>query len=107
MCALCGVLGVEHWTDMASFQGMEQRPHARRQERFHRVHLINAVLRHYGLRLDDWQGASFVLQSRTGRSELVPDLMAVWQVAAQMLGRQPDPLDPGLIEALEEHPTEG
>ena len=103
MCGLCGVLGGgEHWTEVGS--GAETAPVPplrRRAERLRRVGLANAVLAHYGLSLGDWQGASYVLSGRTGRTEIVGDLAHVWQTAERMLGRPCDPLDPALIERLE------
>jgi len=98
MCALCGVLGgAEHWTDGAA----GDRTLTRRAERLRRVGLANAVLAGYGLTLADWQGANYLLSSRTGRTEVVDDLMHVWQVAERMLGRTCDPLDPALLDRLE------
>jgi hypothetical protein len=101
MCGLCGILGAgEHWTDRPG-EGT-----GRRRERLARVGLVNEVLRHYGLRLDDWQGASFLLTSRTGCTEIVDSLGSLWPVAARLLGRRLDPLDPALIAALErQHPA--
>ncbi|MGO8917911.1 MAG: hypothetical protein ACLQJR_18575 [Stellaceae bacterium] len=103
MCGLCGVLGGgEHWTEVGAGAGNAQPvPPRRRAERLRRVGLVNAVLAHYGLTLGDWQGASYVLSSRTGRTEIVGDLAQVWQTAAQMSGRPCDPLDPTLVERLE------
>jgi hypothetical protein len=98
MCGLCGVLGGgEHWTDRPGDRA------ARRRERLEQVRLANAVLRHYGLKLADWQGASFLLTSRTGRMEVVDSLGALWAVAARLAGRRLDPLDPTLVAALEGH----
>jgi hypothetical protein len=105
MCGLCGVFeGEAHWTDAG---GPERPPggappgRPRRQERLYRVALANRVLEHYGLTLTDWAGTSYVLGSRTGRSEIVPHLAALWPVAERMAGRRCDPLDPALITALE------
>ncbi len=70
----------------------------RRQERFYRVKLVNEVLDFFGLRLDDWQGQSFILRSRTGNTEIVEDLMAVWPAAEGMIGRKLDPMEPALLE---------
>jgi hypothetical protein len=77
MCGLCGMLGGEvHWTDRAG--SADERAAARvmtsRAERFQRVALMNAVLGHYGLALTDWQGSSYLLSNRTGRTEIVADL---------------------------------
>ena len=74
MCGLCGVLGNEgHWTDApASRSLVRDRPAAR--ERLQRVRLVNAVLAQFGLVLSDWQGAKYLLSSRTGRTEVVDNL---------------------------------
>jgi len=105
MCGLCGVFGAEaHWTDAAGHDAWSSDPvprRTRRQERLHRVALANKVLAHYGLTLADWNGTSFVLAKRTGRSEIVDHLGALWPVAERMAGRPCDPLDPALIAAVE------
>ena len=72
----------------------------RRQERFHRVKLINEILEIFALRLDDWQGQSFILSSRTGKTEIVDNLMAVWPAAEQMIGRPLDPMDSTMLTRL-------
>ena len=104
MCSLCGLLGEDHWTDMSASPevfagGKAEVP--RRQERFYRVKLINEVLNFFGLRLDDWQGQSFILRSGTGNTEIVEDLMAVWPAAEKMIGRKLDPMDPALLAHFE------
>lgn len=109
MCSLCGLLGEDHWTDMSASPtvfsgGNAARP--RRQERFHRVKLVNEVLAFFGLHLDDWQGQSFILRGRTGNSEIVADLMAVWPAAEKMIGRELDPMDPGLLDHLRHRAVE-
>ena len=90
MCALCGTLLSDHWAE----QG------AGRRERTARVRLINRVLRHYGLRLDDWAGRVFVLRDGKGHDAVVADLGALWTSAALLAGRPLDPLDPELVRAL-------
>jgi hypothetical protein len=96
MCGLCGILGAgEHWTDRPGERT------ARRRERLERVRLMNAVLRHYSLKLEDWQGSSFLLTSRTGHMEIVDSLGTLWPVATRLAGRRLDPLDATLIAALE------
>ena len=105
MCGLCGVLGAEdHWTDAAGNSavfGSREAGQTRRQERQYRVALANRVLRHYGFRLGDWEGASYLLSTLTGRSAIVDNLAALWPTAEQMIKRPCDPLDPALIAALE------
>lgn len=105
MCGLCGVLGgPRHWTDAPARPGVFTRntdEMQRRRERRNRVVQLSRVLRHYGVRLEDWQASSFVLSNRTGGSELVDDLAHLWIAAERLSGCACDPLDPGLIDALE------
>jgi hypothetical protein len=105
MCALCGVLGgPEHWTDPVARPGVfvaSTDAAARRRERTRRVATANRVLKHYGLTLADWQGASFVLGTRTGRTEMVESLAHLWPAAERLLGRPCDPLDETLVACLE------
>ena len=105
MCGLCGVLGAEvHWTDCAAgpaaFAGRAGSP-TRRQERYGRIALANRVLRHYALKLSDFEGRSYVLRSATGRQEVISDLVGIWAAAERLTGRPCDPLDPELIVRLE------
>jgi hypothetical protein len=90
MCALCGALTSDHWAE----QG------AGRRRRLFRVRLVNRVLAHYGLRLDDWAGRVYVLRDRKGRAAVVADLGGLWPTAALLAGRPLDPLDPELIRTL-------
>jgi hypothetical protein len=105
MCALCGVLGgTEYWTDAVRRPGVFTRntdAAARRRERAHRVVVANRILKHYGMALADWQGASFVLSTSTGRTEMVESLSHLWAAAERLLGRPCDPLDEGLMVRLE------
>lgn len=79
-----------HWTDAGGS----------RRERVLRTALLNQVLAHFGLRLDDWSGSVYVLRDRKGRAEVVADLGGLWQTAERLLGRPLDPLDPALIASL-------
>ena len=105
MCGLCGVLGgPRHWTDAPARPGVFTRntdEAQRRRERRNRVTQLGRVLRHCGVRIEDWQASSFVLSNRTGGSELVDDLAHLWAAAERLSGRTCDPLDPGLMDALE------
>jgi hypothetical protein len=90
MCALCGVLLEEHWAEREGG----------RRGRTLRVALLNRVLGHYGLRLDDWSGRVYVLRDRKGRATVVENLGALWVEAERLIGRKLDPLDPELLAAL-------
>ena len=97
MCGFCGVFLTEtHWSD-ASVSAERTSRH----ERIYRVALANRILKHYGLKVGDWQGSAYLLSSQTGQTSVVPSIAAVWPVAEQLRKRTLDPLDEKLIEALE------
>jgi hypothetical protein len=105
MCSLCGVLGGnEHWADAVARPGVYTRalgPVERRRERMNRVRIANRVLASFGMTLTDWQGSSFLLATRTGKTEIVDDLGHLWPVAEKLSGRACDPLAPEVIAAME------
>ena len=105
MCALCGILGGQgHWTEPLDREGVYVRaagPAERRRERTLRIAEANAILRLFGLTLEDWQGGSYVLRGRTGRSEIVEHLAGLWPTAERMAGRPLDPLDLAALERRE------
>ncbi|MBX9457527.1 MAG: hypothetical protein KL863_16765 [Rhizobium sp.] len=105
MCSLCGVLGGnEHWADAVARPGVYTRNVERidrRRERVNRVREANRILAAYALTLSDWQGSSYVIASRTGKSEIIEDLGHLWPAAERMIGRACDPLDPDIITRLE------
>jgi hypothetical protein len=90
MCALCGVLLNEHWAEQDGG----------RRARVFRVRLVDRVLGHFGLRLDDWGGRVYVLRDAKGRAVVVEDLGVVWAEAERLAGRPLDPLDPQLVHSL-------
>ncbi len=98
MCALCGAFGEEHWATREAFGGGQ----TRRAERLARVRAANAVLGAFAMRLDDWQGAQFVVSGATGQRAVVDTLPQAWEEAGRMLGRRLDPLDPALIARIAE-----
>ena len=102
MCSLCGMLeGQLHWTESKL---PAAQVHSQWRERQARVRLVNAVLQHYGLKLTEWSGKSYVLSSRTGRTVIVDNLSELWGQAERLCGRRCDPLDERLLVWLE-HPS--
>lgn len=105
MCALCGVLGgSDHWTGAIDRPGVFTRntdAGSRRRERLRQVTCANRVLSHFGMSLSDWQGASFLLSTRTGKTEIIDNLTHLWARAEALCGRACDPLDPELLARLE------
>jgi len=101
MCGVCGMLGgEEHWTAESARPEVFGAGRTRRAERLHRAATANRILTLFGLRLDDWQGTSFVLSGPTGKREIVDALPAVWEAASRLLGRKIDPLDPALLARI-------
>jgi hypothetical protein len=71
-----------------------------RRARVFRVELLNRVLGHFGLCLEDWSGRIYVLSDRKGRAVVVENLGALWVQAERLAGRPLDPLDPELVASL-------
>jgi hypothetical protein len=90
MCAICGALLSEHWAEQEGG----------RRGRVFRVRLVNRVLSHFGLRLDDWGGRTYVLRDAKGRSAVVGDLGSLWVEAERLAGRPLDPLDAAVVRGL-------
>jgi len=105
MCSLCGILGSnEHWTDAVARPGVFTRNTERvdrRRERAKRVRIASRILTEFGMTLSDWQGSSFLLSTRTGKTEMVEDLGHLWPLAEKISGRVCDPLSRSLIDKLE------
>ena len=95
MCALCGLLGTDEGWSTSITSSLP-----RRQQRFLRLAQANRILSFFRLRLEDFQGVSYILSSPTGRRELVSDLGQVWLMAETLTGRAIDPLDPELLNWL-------
>ena len=112
MCILCGEMIMNvHWTDQPlhdiSYRtkriivaGELQRD--RRRLRLQRVSLANKILQYYGLKINDWNGSRYMLYDKKGMSKVVYDLGGMWQAASDMCHNKIDPLDPKLLEYLQE-----
>ena len=108
MCVLCGeFVSSPHWAERRAEDGARGPEAAsfdyhreRRRERARRAVLASRILLFYGLKVRDWDGASYLLSDGKGRTEIVRDLGALWPAAGRLSGRTPDPLDPALRSAL-------
>jgi hypothetical protein len=95
MCNACGNPAVPgHWTDAGA-----QTPGDRMRARFHRVALLNKILRPYGLSAHD---GGFVpgiqLSTLSGSTTIVPDLGSLWAEAERLIGFPIDPLDAAYLD---------
>ncbi|QQW77432.1 hypothetical protein [Helicobacter pylori] len=121
MCVLCGeLISSFHWTDgtdgSSSYENDEnlREPNAvisanenareRKRARLKRVRLLNQILAFYGLKINDWQGAKFVLCDKKGQSVIVNDLGDLWGKAQNLAKKEMDALDSNLLAFLNQNP---
>ncbi len=121
MCVLCGeLISSFHWSDenygSDSYEIGEnlKEPNAlisanenareRKRARLKRVGLLNQILAFYGLKIDDWQGAKFVLHDKKGQSVIVNDLGDLWGKAQNLAKKEMDALDSHLLAFLNQNP---
>ena len=78
MCVLCWQSFTEqHWTEQrfeagesaATASAGSDRERSRRRHWTHRRRVVNHILSHYGLQLDDWHSRSYVLSDRKGKTQ--------------------------------------
>ncbi|MFP6152881.1 hypothetical protein ACLGBE_00935 [Helicobacter pylori] len=117
MCVLCGeLISSFHWSDenygSDSYEIDEnlREPNAlisanenareRKRARLKRVGLLNQILAFYGLKINDWQGAKFVLCDQKGQSVIVNDLGDLWGKAQNLAKKEMDVLDSNLLAFL-------
>ncbi len=120
MCVLCGeLISSFHWTDenygSDSYEIDEnlREPNAlisanenareRKRARLKRVGLLNQILAFYGLKINDWQGAKFVLCDKKGQSVIVNDLGDLWDKAQNLAKKKMDALDSHLLAFLNQN----
>ncbi|WRB27630.1 hypothetical protein KVK01_01520 [Helicobacter pylori] len=72
----------------------------RKRARLKRVGLLNQILAFYGLKINDWQGAKFVLCDKKGQSVIVNDLGDLWGKAQKLAKKEMDVLDSNLLAFL-------
>lgn len=105
MCSLCGVLGCDdHWTNPVARPGVYSRNTdtlSRRAETTRRLKAVNAILSFRRLKLNVWQGRSYVVSSPTGKSSIFEALSHLWPEAEALTGKGFDPLDEDLMTWME------
>ncbi|MGT0105785.1 hypothetical protein [Helicobacter pylori] len=120
MCVLCGeLISSFHWTDRTygsdsygideNLKGQNalisanENARERKRVRLKRVGLLNQILAFYGLKMDDWQGAKFVLCDKKGQSVMVNDLGDLWDRAQNLAKKEMDALDSHLLAFLNQN----
>ncbi|GAA7275430.1 hypothetical protein HpBGD95_06720 [Helicobacter pylori] len=117
MCVLCGeLISSFHWSDenygSDSYEidenlkepnvliSANENARERKRARLKRVGLLNQILAFYGLKINDWQGAKFVLCDKKGQSVIVNDLGDLWDKAQKLAKKEMDALDSNLLAFL-------
>ncbi len=119
MCVLCGeLISSFHWTDGTDGSGSyenenlkgqnalisaNENARERKRTRLKRVRLLNQILAFYGLKINDWQGAKFVLCDKKGQSVMVNDLGDLWDKAQNLAKKEMDALDSHLLAFLNQN----
>ncbi|GAA7809933.1 hypothetical protein HpBT0258_00860 [Helicobacter pylori] len=119
MCVLCGeLISSFHWTDRTYGSGSyenenlkepnvlistNENARERKRARLKRVRLLNQILAFYGLKINDWQGAKFVLCDKKGQSVIVNDLGDLWDKAQNLAKKKMDALDSNLLAFLNQN----
>ncbi|GAA9657596.1 hypothetical protein VN1230_08850 [Helicobacter pylori] len=120
MCILCGeLIRSFHWSDGTDGSGsyeinenlkgqnvlvsVNENARERKRARLKRVGLLNRILAFYGLKIDDWQGAKFVLHDKKGQSVIVNDLGDLWGKAQKLAKKEMDALDSNLLAFLNQN----
>ncbi len=119
MCVLCGeLISSFHWTDRSDGSGSyenenlkgqnalistNENARERKRARLKRVRLLNQILAFYGLKMDDWQGAKFVLCDKKGQSVMVNDLGDLWDKVQKLAKKEMDALDSHLLAFLNQN----
>ncbi|WQY61409.1 hypothetical protein KVM94_01625 [Helicobacter pylori] len=121
MCILCGeLISSFHWTDgtdgsdsygidenlkgQNALISANENARERKRVRLKRVRLLNQILAFYGLKINDWQGAKFVLCDKKGQSVIVNDLGDLWDKARNLAKKKMDALDSNLLAFLNQNP---
>ncbi|MGN8364710.1 hypothetical protein [Helicobacter pylori] len=120
MCVLCGeLISSFHWTDRTygtdsceidenlrepnAVISTNENARERKRARLKRVRLLNQILAFYGLKINDWQGAKFVLCDKKGQSVIVNDLGDLWGKAQNLAKKKMDALDSNLLAFLNQN----
>ncbi|GAA7356631.1 hypothetical protein [Helicobacter pylori] len=119
MCVLCGeLISSFHWSDGSDGSGSyenenlkgqnalisaNENARERKRARLKRVRLLNQILAFYGLKINDWQGAKFVLRDKKGQSVMVNDLGDLWDKAQNLAKKEMDALDSNLLAFLNQN----
>nr|WP_120904391.1 hypothetical protein [Helicobacter pylori] len=93
----------ENLKEPNAFISANENARERKRVRLKRVGLLNQILAFYGLKINDWQGAKFVLCDKKGQSVIVNDLGDLWGKAQNLAKKKMDALDSHLLAFLNQN----
>lgn len=97
MCGLCGLIGeITDWTDTMSTRL------PRRQQRLRRIKVLNILLAPQRLKISDFHGTNYVLQTATGKSSIANGFTQLMQEIENLAGQKIDVLSPEVLTYLEQ-----
>jgi hypothetical protein len=98
---MCGLWGREdHWSGAARLPGGLQAEPPLMRSRQAQAALLSRFTRPHAL-VRDWGASAWVVEGRTGGSEVVSTLGDVWQAVERLTGKPVDPLDLAWIQSFE------
>lgn len=95
MCGLCGL--IEEQSDWTA--SLSELP--RRQERYRRLKLINALAKPHRIQISDVHGVNYLVQTPTGKQAMANGLGELWGQIRTLTGRPIDVLDERFLHVLE------
>ena len=99
MCMVCEYLpSLEHWTAVNPGTSPEGR-----QRSFHsQLACLVAVAKFYGLNVrSELAGSAYMTSDKKGKEVLCRNIDEIWAAMGELLGREPDALDPELVGLFE------
>ena len=105
MCGFCGLVGgAPHWSESrgpSQASGNPAAQGAHHRERLRRTVFLNRITRHYGVSVQDWADASWIVSHATGETVIIERLADLWPTVERMAKRPCDPLSPALLAAFQ------
>ncbi|UNU73846.1 hypothetical protein LU293_02800 [Moraxella nasovis] len=98
MCGLCGL--IEEQTDWTNSLRKKEMP--RRQDRYQRLKLLNQIIAPYRIRVSDVHGVNYLLQTATGKQQIVNGLDELWLAVKSLSNQCFDVLDDTYLGQLQQ-----
>ena len=98
MCGLCGLIAAEvEWGDELNHSS------TKRSYRLKKIQIMNIFLKSYRVKISDFQGVNYLLETPTGKRSLANGLNEIWQQVSQLTGYEIDVLDEDMLIMMEKN----